>query len=172
MWDRTKSDGHSCGWDAAWPQDAVTLGSPLPAQPPAPPSALAPPGALLHAQHRASARLPPPLSGLGFTSEASEKPPLPSKLGRLPTMSPPGTRLFPRGTHSAMLTLPVGGIGSPPLQIMSSFWSPLNSQHPAQHLTTGKGSIKTCRINEWLRRNWSREQPEEEQPRQKEEVPG
>lgn len=117
-------------------------------------------------------RLPPPLSGLGFTSEASQKPPLPSKLGRLPTMSPPGTRLFPRGTHSAMLTLPVGGIGSPPLQIISSFWSPLNSQHPAQHLTTGKGSIKTCRINEWLRRNWSREQPEEEQPRQKEEVPG
>lgn len=116
--------------------------------------------------------LPPPLSGLGFTSEASEKPPLPSKLGRLPTMSPPGNRLFPRGTHSAMLTLPVGGIGSPPLQIISSFWSPLNSQHPAQHLTTGKGSIKTCRINEWLRRNWSREQPEEEQPRQKEEVPG
>lgn len=42
MWDRTKSDGHSCGWDAAWPQDTVTLGSPLPAQPPAPPSALTP----------------------------------------------------------------------------------------------------------------------------------
>lgn len=77
MWDRTKSDGHSCGWDAAWPQDAVTLGLPLPAQPPAPPSALAPPGALLHAQHRASAPAAPSsfrsrlhVQGLGEASSA------------------------------------------------------------------------------------------------------